>query len=273
MKLLTSKAERRIRMEAPRLVSRAERTLFPIAAFLVTSAIAPAAVALLGMFFFGNLLKESGVTEKLANTARNGLIDTVTGGYRDVMTVPFHVHHVFFISNERLLVNHTQGENGMWTVNIDGSAVQTLRSSADGHGAVCHQVITENGLFYEANETVDGERRVWIGRYDLNNDTFVEERLPNVGYVHTGRDPAGKLRFFENQEGSHRHQLLLVHEQDDHEQDDAIEIEVLRELAPIIRGQRYHAHPFLSPDRQWLFFNEVIDGFSQICALEMRLSD
>ncbi len=197
-----------------------------------------------------------------------GLIDTVTGDYRDVVTVPFHVHHVFFISNDRLLVNHTQGENGMWTVNIDGSGARTLRSSADGHGAVCHQVITENGLFYEANESVDGERRVWIGRYDLDNDTFVEELLPNVGYVHTGRDPAGKLRFFENQEGSHRHQLLLVHERGD-----AIEVEVLRELAPIIRGQRYHAHPFLSPDRQWLFFNEVIDGFSQICALEMRLGD
>jgi len=78
MKLLTSKAERRIRMEAPRIVSRAERTLFPIAAFLVTSAIAPAAVALLGMFFFGNILKESGVTEKLANTARNAMMDVVT---------------------------------------------------------------------------------------------------------------------------------------------------------------------------------------------------
>lgn len=78
MKLLTSKAERRIRMDAPRIVTRAERMIFPIVAFLITSAIAPAAVALLGMFFFGNVLKESGVTEKLANTARNAMMDTVT---------------------------------------------------------------------------------------------------------------------------------------------------------------------------------------------------
>ncbi|MEZ4637695.1 MAG: hypothetical protein R2856_22525 [Caldilineaceae bacterium] len=192
-----------------------------------------------------------------------GLIDTASGAHKDVMTVPFHVHHVFFVGNERLLVNHTQGENGMWTVDLDGSDVRTLRSSREGHGAVCHQVITENGIFYEANVNFDGERQVWIGRYDLADDTFSEVRLPNVGYVHTGLDPAGKLRFFENQEGSNRHQLLLVHEDGD-----AIEVEVLRELSPIIRGQRYHAHPFLSPDRKWLFFTEVVDGFSQVCALK-----
>jgi hypothetical protein len=194
-----------------------------------------------------------------------GLIDTVTGAYRDVMTVPFHVHHVFFISNDRLLVNHTLGENGMWTVDIDGSNARTLRSSSEGHGAVCHQVITDNGLFYEANETVDGERRVWIGRYDLGNDTFQEVRLPDVGYVHTGRDPAGLATFYENQQGSQGHQLLWVHDPFGSDP----RVEVLRELAPIIRGQRYHAHPFLSPDRRRLFFTEVVDGFSQIRALDV----
>jgi oxaloacetate decarboxylase beta subunit len=78
MRLLTTSDERKIRMKAPRMVSKAERIIFPVAAFLITAAIAPAAVALLGMFFFGNLLKESCVTEKLANTARNALMDTVT---------------------------------------------------------------------------------------------------------------------------------------------------------------------------------------------------
>lgn len=193
-----------------------------------------------------------------------GLIDTATGGYRDVMTVPFHVHHVFFISNNRLLVNHTQGENGMWTVKIDGSDVRTLRSSSEGNGAVCHQVITANGLFYEANKSVDGERRVWIGRYDLGSDTFHEVPLPNVGYVHTGRDPAGRATFYENQQGTGTHQLLWVHDAFGQ-----MRVEMLRELTSIIRGQRYHAHPFLSPDRRWLFFTEVVDGFSQIRALDV----
>ena len=78
MKLLTSKEERRIRMKPPRQVSRHERILFPIAAFLICSLIAPGAVTLIGMLFFGNLLKESTVTERLANTARTAMIDIVT---------------------------------------------------------------------------------------------------------------------------------------------------------------------------------------------------
>jgi hypothetical protein len=48
----------------------------------------------------------------------------------------------------------------------------------------------------------------------------------------------------------------------------------LRKLRAMARyprtQQRYHAHPFLSPDRRWLFYTEVIDGFSQVCALDVR---
>lgn len=78
MKLLTTKKERLIRMKAPRYVTQREKIIFPIVAFLVSALIAPGAIVLLGMLFFGNLLKESCVTERLANTARNALIDIVT---------------------------------------------------------------------------------------------------------------------------------------------------------------------------------------------------
>jgi carboxybiotin decarboxylase len=78
MRALTTPEERRIRMKPPRNVSKTERIIFPIAAFLICAMIAPGAIALLGMLFFGNLLKESGVTERLANTARHALIDSVT---------------------------------------------------------------------------------------------------------------------------------------------------------------------------------------------------
>lgn len=78
MKLLTSRKERLIRMKAPRVVSKREKILFPVGAFIICGLIAPGAIALIGMLCFGNLLKESGVTERLANTARNALIDTVT---------------------------------------------------------------------------------------------------------------------------------------------------------------------------------------------------
>lgn len=78
MRLLTTKDERLIRMKPPRQVTKREKILFPVVGFLATAFIVPSALNLLGMLFFGNLLKESGVTERLANTARNGLIDTVT---------------------------------------------------------------------------------------------------------------------------------------------------------------------------------------------------
>lgn len=78
IKLLTSKRERLIKMKPPRAVSKLEKILFPIVGLLLTAYIAPSALPLLGMLFFGNLLKESGVTKRLANTASNPLIDTIT---------------------------------------------------------------------------------------------------------------------------------------------------------------------------------------------------
>jgi carboxybiotin decarboxylase len=78
MKLLTTKKERLIRMKPPRSVSKLEKILFPIVGLLLTAFIAPSALPLLGMLFFGNILKESGVTRRLAETARNSMIDIVT---------------------------------------------------------------------------------------------------------------------------------------------------------------------------------------------------
>lgn len=78
MYLFTTKKERQIHMKPPRRVSKKEKIIFPIVAFLICALIAPGSMTLLGMLFFGNLLKESMVTERLANTARNSLIDIVT---------------------------------------------------------------------------------------------------------------------------------------------------------------------------------------------------
>ncbi|MEQ8820197.1 MAG: sodium ion-translocating decarboxylase subunit beta [Sumerlaeia bacterium] len=78
MKLLTTKAERKIRMEAPKHVPRIVRIMFPVLGFLLTAFIANGALPLLGMLFFGNLLRESMVTERLSKTASNAMIDIVT---------------------------------------------------------------------------------------------------------------------------------------------------------------------------------------------------
>ena len=78
MLLMTSRKERLIKMKTPRTVSQREKIIFPIFGFILTALIVPSGIPLLGMLFFGNLLKESGVTKRLAETARGPLIDVVT---------------------------------------------------------------------------------------------------------------------------------------------------------------------------------------------------
>ncbi len=78
IRLLTTQEERRIRMKEPRAVGKVERIMFPIFGFLLCCLIAPGAISLLGMLFFGNLLREAVVTERLAETARTSLVDIVT---------------------------------------------------------------------------------------------------------------------------------------------------------------------------------------------------
>lgn len=77
MKLLTTRKERLIRMKPPRSVSKFEKILFPLSGLLLTTFVAPASLPLLGMFFVGNILKESGFTKQLAGTASTVLIDIV----------------------------------------------------------------------------------------------------------------------------------------------------------------------------------------------------
>ena len=78
MRLLTTKNERLIRMKPARAVSQNEKILFPVIGLLLTCFVVPSALPLLGMLFFGNLLRESGVTTRLAKTASNALTAIVT---------------------------------------------------------------------------------------------------------------------------------------------------------------------------------------------------
>lgn len=78
MKMLTTPKERVMKMKPPRPVSQREKIFFPIIGVLLTTFIVPTAIPLLGMLFLGNLLKESGVTKRLATTAGGALIDIVT---------------------------------------------------------------------------------------------------------------------------------------------------------------------------------------------------
>jgi len=78
MRLLTTEKERKMRMKPARKVSQLEKIIFPIFGLLLTCFVVPSAIPLLGMLFFGNLLRESGVTKRLAHTASNAMTDIVT---------------------------------------------------------------------------------------------------------------------------------------------------------------------------------------------------
>ena len=78
MKALTTKEERRIKMKQLRPVSQKEKILFPIVSTIVVGLIVPTAIPLIGMLMLGNLFRESGLTNRLSDTAQNALVNTVT---------------------------------------------------------------------------------------------------------------------------------------------------------------------------------------------------
>ena len=78
MRLFTTQKERLIKMKPTRVVSQNEKIIFPIVGLLLTCFVVPSGIPLLGMLFFGNLLRESGVTTRLAKTASNAMTDIVT---------------------------------------------------------------------------------------------------------------------------------------------------------------------------------------------------
>ncbi len=78
MKALTTKEERSIVMEQLRPVSRTEKLIFPVIVTIVVALIVPDAVSLVGMLMLGNLIKESGVAERLSKVAQNGLMNVIT---------------------------------------------------------------------------------------------------------------------------------------------------------------------------------------------------
>ena len=104
MRALTTKRERLIRMKAPRKVTKLEKVLFPIIGLILTLLLVPSGLPLLGMLFFGNLLKESGVTDRLAVTARTVLIDIVTILLGVTVGASTQAVRKGFLSKESLLI-------------------------------------------------------------------------------------------------------------------------------------------------------------------------
>lgn len=196
------------------------------------------------------------------------LVDTATGEQRDIITTDFHFHHVLFVDNHTVLLNHPKECAGMWLIDVDGSNIRHLRpADAPGaHGAMInHQVITERGIAYESVAYFPTGRETYFGMYDTETDRFTEALLPADGYVHVGFDPAGRFEFVES--AGPRHELLAVHQT----AAGGLTTSLLRRLAsPAHDDQRHHAHPFLAADRTRLYFTDWSpEGSAQVCALDV----
>ena len=191
MRLLTTKKERLIRMKPPRAVSKLEKILFPLIGLIITALISPSSLPLLGMLFFGNLLKESTVTRRLAETARGSMIDIVT-----------------------ILLGLTVGASTQASVFLTPTSVLIF-----GLGAVSFMIATAGGLIFAKimNLFLRGNDRInpLIGaagvsavpdsarvvqheglRYDPTNHLLMHAMAPNVSGVIGSAVAAGILLSF-----------------------------------------------------------------------------
>lgn len=191
MRALTSKKERVIKMKPPRAVPRLEKILFPIVGFLLTAFISPSSIPLLGMLFFGNLLRESGYTRRLSDTAQNSMINTVT-----------------------ILLGLTVGASTQATVFLNDRSLLIF-----GLGALSFVIATAGGILFAKlmNVFLKKENRVnpLVGaagvsavpdsarvvqheglKYDPNNHLLMHAMAPNVSGVIGSAVAAGILLSF-----------------------------------------------------------------------------
>ena len=191
MRLLTNNKERVIKMKPPRAVSKMEKILFPIIGLLLTTFISPSALPLLGMLFFGNILKESGVTDRLANTARTSMIDIVTillgltvgaSTQADVFLTPQSIL-IFVLGALSFMVATAGGIMFAKVMNLflsDGNKINPLVGAA-GVSAVpdSARVVQTEGL-----------------KYDPSNHLLMHAMAPNVSGVIGSAVAAGILLSF-----------------------------------------------------------------------------
>ena len=188
MKLLTTEKERLIKMKPSRNVPRNEKVMFPVIALLATTFIAPGALPLLGMLFFGNVLKESGVTERLAKTAGTSLIDIVT--ILLGVTVGASTQAQYFLTSQSILI-FVLGAASFCVATAGGLLFAKFMNLFLKGDAKINPLIGAAGV----SAVPDSARVVQnIGRvYDKNNYLLMHAMGPNVAGVIGSATAAGIL--------------------------------------------------------------------------------
>ncbi|MBR3374135.1 MAG: sodium ion-translocating decarboxylase subunit beta [Bacteroidaceae bacterium] len=191
MRLLTTKKERVIKMKPGRKVSQTERILFPIMGLLLTTFIVPSGLPLLGMLFFGNLLKESGKTDRLAKTATGALNNavvillglTVGCSTQAQYFLTFDTIKIFFLGALAFIIATASGVIFVKVMNLflsKDNKINPLIGNA-GVSAVPMAARISNNLGLE---------------YDRHNFLLMHAMGPNVGGVIGSAVAAGALLGF-----------------------------------------------------------------------------
>ncbi len=191
MRLLTTKKERVIKMKPARAVSQNEKIIFPIVGLLLTCFVVPSALPLLGMLFFGNLLRESGVTTRLAKTASNALNDiivmllglTVGASTQASEFLTFDTLKIFFLGAMAFIIASASGVLFVKFFNLflpNGKKINPLIGNA-GVSAVPMSARISNNIGLE---------------YDSSNYLLMHAMGPNVAGVIGSAVAAGALLGF-----------------------------------------------------------------------------
>ena len=191
MRLLTTKKERVIKMKPARAVSQNEKIMFPIVGLLLTCFVVPSALPLLGMLFFGNLLRESGVTTRLAKTASNALNDiivmllglTVGASTQASEFLTFDTLKIFFLGAMAFIIASMSGVLFVKVFNLflpKGKKINPLIGNA-GVSAVPMSARISNNIGLE---------------YDSSNYLLMHAMGPNVAGVIGSAVAAGALLSF-----------------------------------------------------------------------------
>jgi len=191
MRLLTSNKERKIRMKPPRAVSKREKIIFPITALILTTFISPGALPLLGMLFFGNLLKESGVTKRLADTARTSLIDIVT--ILLGLTVGASTQADVFLTKQSILI-FVLGALSFIVATAGGVLFAKVMNLFAAKDNLINPLIGASGV----SAVPDSARVVQTEglRYDPSNHLLMHAMAPNVAGVIGSAVAAGIMMSF-----------------------------------------------------------------------------
>ncbi len=191
MRLLTSNKERKIRMKPPRSVSKLEKIMFPIVGLILTCYISPGGLPLLGMIFFGNILKESGVTRRLADTARTSIIDIVVIILG--LTVGASTQADVFLTPQSLLI-FTLGAISFVIATAGGILFAKFMNLFLSEGNKVNPLVGAAGV----SAVPDSARVVQVEglKYDPNNHLLMHAMAPNVAGVIGSATAAGMLISF-----------------------------------------------------------------------------